>query len=176
MSHPLIQKIYNDSKLLSDYLQRNREISFQVEVDDIYKKVLLLAIASYLETQITEILLTYSAKATKNCKPLISFVENKAVRRQYHTFFKWEERSANQFFGLFGREFLNKVKSDIAADSDLENAIDAFLEIGAERNKMVHENFASYSLGKTAEEVYRLYEESQTFVTYLTNMLNSSIR
>jgi hypothetical protein len=176
MSHLLIQKIYTGNTTLSDYLQSKGEISFKTDVDDTYKKVLLIAVASYLETQITEILLAYCSKATKNCKPLVSFIENKAIRRQYHTFFKWEDRSANQFFGLFGKEFFTQVKSDVSAKVELEEAVKAFLEIGDERNKMVHEDYASYRLEKTAEEVFKLYEKSQLFVTYLDNMLISSVK
>jgi hypothetical protein len=36
---------------------------------------------------------------------LENFVRNKAISRQYHTWFRWEDNNANYFFGLFGTDF-----------------------------------------------------------------------
>jgi hypothetical protein len=176
MSISLIEKIYKDNRSLSEYLLTKGEVSFKSDLDDTFKKVLLLSTASFLETQLTELLITFASKATKACFPLSSFVENKAIKRQYHTYFNWEESNANHFFGLFGKEFMTQVKTDIHNNQDLDNAIKAFIEIGNERNKMVHENFASYTLAKTAEEVYILFNQSQKFITYLSQKFDSFIK
>jgi uncharacterized protein with ParB-like and HNH nuclease domain len=43
----------------------------------------------------------------------------------------------------------------------------AFLELGNERNRLVHENYATFPMEKTLEEVYALYKKSCLFVDAL---------
>ena len=97
MTDYLIEKLYSDNKALSEYLLRQGELSFRADVDNNFKKVLLLAVASYLEKQITEILTNFSSKASDGCDPLVCFVENKAIKRQYYTYFNWEAKNVNNF-------------------------------------------------------------------------------
>ncbi len=175
MSMRLIQKLYQDNKDLSAYLAGKGEISFQSQLDDNFKKVLLLAAASSLERQVTEILIDFASKASNNCTPLISFVQNKAIHRKYHEFFDWKNRSANSFFGLFGTDLKQRMISEVSAQDDLDKGKKAFLEIGDLRNNMVHEDYVSFPLDKTADEVFQMYLLSQTFVTYLSNTLLNSV-
>ena len=44
---------------------------------------------------------------------LVSFVNNKAISRQYHTYFSWKDTNANSFFGLFGDIFSNFIKQEV---------------------------------------------------------------
>ena len=67
------------------------------------------------------------------------------------------------------------MKNDVSSTNDLEQGIKAFLEIGDLRNTMVHEDFVSFYFNKTAEEVFQLYLNSQSFVKYLSEKLISSI-
>ena len=53
---------------------------------------------------------------------------------------------------------------NVKENVDLANSIKAFLEIGRERNKMVHQNFAEIVIDKTAEEIYKLYQTSLLFI------------
>lgn len=52
----------------------------------------------------------------------------------------------------------------------MNKSMKAFLMIGNERNKMVHENFLSYNLEKTFEEIRILNEDASKFVEYLRNI------
>lgn len=52
----------------------------------------------------------------------------------------------------------------VKADNKLDESIKAFLEIGNERNKMVHQNFAEIIIDKTAEEIYKLYQTALYFI------------
>jgi hypothetical protein len=100
--------------------------------------------------------------------------QNKAVSRLYHTYFQWDKKNANSFFGLFGEPFLAACKERVRSDSELEGAIRAFLELGNARNEMVHENFALFSMNKTAEEVFALYSRARAFVDFLENSLHKA--
>lgn len=73
------------------------------------------------------------------------------MARQYHTWFDWDKTNANQLFALFGQEFKAKIMPHVAESEPLKNSIGAFLEIGNERNKLVHQDYAIFALGKTLE-------------------------
>jgi hypothetical protein len=49
----------------------------------------------------------------------------------------------------------------------LSKQISSFLEIGAERNKMVHQNFLEYQLEKTFDEIVKLHKEALNFINYI---------
>ena len=76
---------------------------------------------------------------------------------------------------MFGKEFKDRVKVDIANDKDLEDAVCAFILIGGTRNQLIHLNLASFILDKTAEEVYVLYQSALNFLTYIEKKLHQSI-
>ena len=88
-----------------DYLETNKEISLKIVADDNLKKVLLLSAASYFEDEIKDIILSFVEKNSNDNSMIKSFVKNKAVERQYHTYFDWGTGNANRFFSLFGEEF-----------------------------------------------------------------------
>ena len=83
------------------------------------------------------------------------------------------ERIANKFFSLFGPTFKADRVQDIKNNPDLELAIKSFLELGDERNKLVHQNFADCTIQKTAKEVYDLYQQAAKFIDFLDSQLSS---
>ena len=168
---PLLSQLYEDSRALSGYLLSQREVSFRSQFDDSFKKVLLLAAASNLEYQVVNILTSFVTAASHNCEPLISFVDKAAIRRRYHTYFDWESRSANKFFNLFGDNVATQIKRDRESDASLDSSVRAFMELGSIRNDLVHNDYASFTLGKTTDEVFELYEASLVFMSYLSDTL-----
>ena len=96
-----------------------------------------------------------------------NFVRNRAVARQYHTWFQWEANNANQFFGLFGSNFREYMTGQVKALPDMRSAVSAFLQIGSERNRLVHQDYATFQMEKTLEEIYALYKEARRFVEAL---------
>ncbi|RRR67698.1 MAG: hypothetical protein EI684_18570 [Candidatus Viridilinea halotolerans] len=96
--------------------------------------------------------------------PVLNFVKNKGLERQYHTLFDWERRNANKFFSLFGSDFRDFMSAVIREEPGIDAAIRAFLELGETRNQLVHQNFANFPLEKTADEIYELYKTAVVFV------------
>ena len=94
-------------------------------------------------------------------------VRNKAIARQYHTWFHWEQKNANTFFGLFGEKFKADMIAKVKQSDETKLSIEAFLEIGNERNKLVHQNFATFPLEKTLDEIYQLYQRATLFIESL---------
>ena len=163
----IIERKYNDFKEIIDYLEKNKEISLKNIADNDLKKNLLLSAASYFEDLIKEIILNF-VENNSNKQIIKSFVKNKAVERQYHTYFDWKAKNANRFFSLFGEEFKMQAEIDIKNDINLKKFIQDFLELGNLRNEIVHENFTVFPIEKTAEEIFELYCSAYQFIEYLS--------
>lgn len=59
----------------------------------------------------------------------------------------------------------------VKESDNLRSAIQAFLELGGERNRLVHQDYATFPLEKTLEEIYALYQSALTFVENLPGAL-----
>jgi hypothetical protein len=146
-------------------LRERGDLSLVSSADDTFRKSLLLTAASWFEYLITETITRTAAEASTNCVPIVNFLRNKGVHRQFHTYFDWESKNGAKFFGLFGPAFAREMKDLAEADPGYRAALEAFLEIGGERNRMVHENFGVYNLDKTTLEVFELYRIAAAFPT-----------
>ncbi len=59
----------------------------------------------------------------------------------------------------------------VSEDGNLKESIISFIELGNERNRLVHQNFGSYSIEKTLEEILNSYQKSLLFVESLIDNL-----
>jgi RiboL-PSP-HEPN len=162
-----IDRLYNEATATIAVLQDHSEISLQVAAADHFRKALLLAAASYFEDRVCNAVLEFVRERATGSALIENFVRNKAIARQYHSWFSWDANNANQFFGLFGAEFRTLMGTRVRESPDMQSAIRAFLELGSERNKLVHENYATFAMEKTLDEVYDLYQRSRVFVEVL---------
>ena len=128
--------------------------------------------ASYFETRLKEILTNFVEKKSSNDSLLTNLVKNKVLERNYHTFFNWEAKNANVFFSIFGEEFKHNACADVNSNEDLKKSIIDFLDLGNNRNKLAHQNFAHINMDKTAEEVYSQYRSALMFIKYIEKKLN----
>lgn len=94
------------------------------------------------------------------------------IERQYHTLFDWESKNTNKFWGLFGEETKSKVKERLNSDDHLKATEQAFIELGRQRNLLVHENFAEYDVNTTVEEIYTKYKSACEFVSFIATVLD----
>jgi hypothetical protein len=167
----IIDALYEDLTNLNQVLAENKETSLQVSASSHLRKVLLLSAASYFEHRIQDIIVSFITQKTNGDAKAISFIKQKGVDRQYHTYFSWDDGNANRFFGLFGPEFREKMKAEAKNDAQFAESIKAFMELGQLRNELVHINFANYPLEKTAEEIYKLYKTAEKFVDRISERL-----
>lgn len=168
-----IDSQFRDQKELAALLQKQGELSFSQSVESIMSKALLLSIASYFESRISDAISDYARRVSNEDEALISLVRIKAIQRQYHTYFQWREgsRSVMPFFSMFGSALKDSASRELKS-VELKQAAAAFLELGDLRNLLVHENFANYPLEKTADEIYQLYGAAEKFVAYVEIKLN----
>ncbi|MEA4967661.1 MAG: HEPN domain-containing protein [Bacteroidaceae bacterium] len=172
MEATIIDEQYKEGKELIDYLTSKKEVTFQTYAENNFRKNLLLSSASYFEAEITSIILSFAKKCSSNNEKLENLIKQKVINRQYHTYFDWENGSnANKFFSLFGNSFKQEMEYKIKQDNDLREGIISFMQIGLERNKMVHQNFAEIVIEKTAEEVYEMYKKAKRFIEVLKEQL-----
>ena len=140
------------------------EVSLQTTARVNFSKSLLLAAASYFEEQVKSQILDFVSGHSSGNELVMEFIQKTVIERQYHTLFDWKATNANAFFALFGSGFREYMKQHVDNDSEYRDAIRAFLEIGRERNPLVHENYAQFPLEKTVEEIYARYRDALIFV------------
>lgn len=174
MGSERIERQYQDSQELYAYLVGNGEITFATYINNVYKKVLVLSAASYFESVITKQISEYATKASGTDKRIVTLIENKAIKRQYHTLFNWDAKNTNTFWSLFGEATKNKVREQINNNESLRASEIDFVELGKQRNLLVHENFAEYDVNITIEEIYKKYQSACVFVSYISTVLDPS--
>jgi hypothetical protein len=143
------------------------EISLRSVAADSFRKGLLLSAASLFEKRLTELVAELVRRWGGNNAALNEFVRIKAIERQYHTYFDWDCSNAKKFFGLFGDDFKAFMAKRCTANPELGVAMRAFLELGRDRNRLVHQDFGAFVLEKTAEEIFDLYQKALGFVDAL---------
>jgi len=175
MSRQYIDKFYEDYSALHRYLLERNEPSFAIEIGNNFRKSLVLAIASYFEHAICDVIRTMTSTHASGNVLLTSLVEAKAVSRQYHAYFDWDSPSANKFFGCFGEackaDFLARQK----AEPDFKASTQAFLELGQTRNRLVHRNYVQFDVDKTPEEIYGQFTIALPFLEYVSRTLIGTV-
>ena len=166
-----VDRLHFEATAITSSLQRVAETSLQNAASDNFRKALLLAAASYFEHRICSLLFEFVEERSGGPFLVASFVRNKAISRQYHTLFDWESANANKFFGLFGEEFRAAMSQKLQKSDALLESVKAFLEIGRDRNRLVHQDYATFPLDKTLDEIFKLYKQGLLFVDTLHSAL-----
>ncbi len=156
---------------IREFLNKNNEFSLASNSDDEFRKVLVLSIASYFESLITDSLSNLAQKT--NSELVWNFVRHKAISRQYHTYFDWNGKNINTFLKLFGDSFKVSISRDIEQSDELKTGSMAFLNLGGKRNVLVHENFAASSIDWSIEEILKKYNSALNFINFLLNKIHN---
>lgn len=170
MSTP-VDRIHQEASEIIGHLSKSNELSLALSAEDTLRKALLLSAASYFEHRLTNDVLEFIVEESNNNPMIPSIVKIKAITRQYHTWFDWEKSNANSFFSLFGEKFKSYMNNRLVLDPELNAGISSFLKIGSERNRLVHGDFASFSLTLTTEDIYTHYSKALTFVHSVAKQL-----
>lgn len=173
MKESIVDWLHGDFQDLIKNLDQSAELTLRNTAEDTFRKALLLASASYFEDKLKQDLINYFSETSGNNQISTEFLKNKAISRQYHTFFDWKANNANNFFGLFGESFKNFMKNEVQKNDTLDESIKAFLEIGNDRNRLVHGNYGNFSLEKTAEEIFESYQKASFFIEIFPQKLHA---
>ncbi|MDE0446952.1 MAG: HEPN domain-containing protein [Spirochaetaceae bacterium] len=166
-----VTALYEEYGDLMRSLEAAGDVSAMSFVDSHFRKVLLLASASYFERELTDAVREFTEDVSGDDHVIVHMVVRKVIKRQYHTWFNWTGSNANQFFSMFGATFLGDSKDAVRRSDTLSKSVSAFLEIGNERNRVVHEDFVAFRMEKTSEEIYGLYGQARGFVDWFRRVL-----
>lgn len=167
----IVDSLHRDFHALLEFLGEKKEVSLQSVADANLRKTLLMAAASSFERCMTDIVVDFVKESTSEDHVLVWLVKKKAVSRQYHQWFDWKTQNANRFFSLFGKAFKKYAETTVKDNEDLRSSIHAFLEIGRLRNQLVHQDFGSFTLEKTSQEIYDLYSSAEKFVEWFPHTI-----
>lgn len=159
-----VDRIHKEFTDLIEFLASNGEVSLQSSADDAFRKVLTISAASYFEHVLTGIVMDFVEETVSAEIMVTALVRNRVVSRQYHTWFTWDAKNANGFFGMFGDGFRAHMAALVKAKPDLDRAVRAFLELGEGRNMLAHQNFAAFAMQKTSDEIFKLYQDAIPFI------------
>lgn len=168
-----VEAFYNRQLELINYLTESSNISFAQDAREMLQKNLPLAAASYFEHRITNILEEFVNKKSNKCNELINLFNQKAIKRQYHTFFDWEKNNTNKFLSLFGEDFKNNVSKKISNSDMLSKSSRDFLSIGNMRNLIIHNNYSKYNTDQTTEEIFELFNSADKYIVFIEAELMS---
>jgi RiboL-PSP-HEPN len=171
MADTIIDKLYKDNESILSYLIAAKEVSMYSDLDDKLKKVLVMSAASFFEKELKSIIEAFVSQTGNDNPALLSLVKNKAIERQFHTYFNWNGASANTFFSIFGEVFSTHCRAEVKRDETLANAVAAFMELGATRNQLAHMNFGAFPVQKTSSELYSLYKTAVRFIDFVRKKL-----
>ncbi|MGR5080883.1 HEPN domain-containing protein [Photobacterium swingsii] len=162
-----VERLYSDYTNYHSYLMNNAQVSFASEYKSQFSKVILLSSASYFENKVIKTILAFLNP--NDCVLTNSFIENKALTRQYHTLFDWNKKNANKFFSYFGNDFKSFMENKVSNDATLKTSISNFMELGDLRNQLAHNDYAMFHLQLTPEEIFDKFQSAQIFI----NSINS---
>lgn len=129
MNGTMVDRLTTDIRDLIAILDHAGEYSLRSTADENLRKSLLLSAASYFEHRLSETIRSLVRKSTGNNNLVTSLVEQKAISRQYHTWFKWDGKNANTFFSLFGKEFSEHMKNKVKDDPELRMQLRRFSKL-----------------------------------------------
>ena len=173
MYRNVVDRLHGEFSDLQKFLSEKGGATFLPVIEDNFPKTMLLAAASYFERRLSDEVELLAKDAMAEGHVLMWLIKNKAISRQYHTWFAWESSNANKFFSMFGQGFKDQATEWVKSDEKLNESIVDFLEIGRERNRLVHENFGNFTLQKTASEVYELYKSAAGFVEWFPKAIRN---
>jgi len=165
-----IQVLKEDYDALMAFFIETEQPSFQISINNAYRKNLVLSAASFFESEIKKTILNHTRTVSRGDEKLVTFIDSKVLARQYHSLFDWDAKNCNKFFKCFGEVVKDAARSQLIRDDLIQSEI-AFLEMGAERNRLVHQNFSEIVINSTFDEIYRKYVSACPFIEFVKKLL-----
>lgn len=162
---------FRDQSQIIDGLYERGELSLAQTAQNIFSKSLVLIAASFLESQLRDIVESAISARTNADTYITTFCRRKGIERQYHTWFDWKTKNANTFFGLFGDDAKARLKSILDTEEDVEKCITDFMFIGSARNEIAHLNILTFPFNETAENVFARIESARGFPKLVERVL-----
>lgn len=159
-----VERIFKEIQAIEAVLLKNPEPSDIDSFRNSSSKHLLMASASYFERLVCDTIIHHcQSKAPSDT--VVNFIQKQALDRKYHTLFDWRANNVNQFFRLFGTGFSNWISNNI--QDEISEGIKEFIYIGSMRNQLVHNNYATFNIDDTYNDIWNKFQKALRFVEWL---------
>lgn len=166
-----VQAFYESHCALYDHLIATGELSFAADMNVTFCRSLVLAIASYFEHEVTAVVRQVPVVHAYANPMIVSMIERQVIARKYHTWFDWDGLKPGPFFGLFGEMLKARMSERFKREAHVTEAVNAFLELGQLRNKLVHQNYVEFSIQKTPAELFGSFKVALGFLAFIRGSL-----
>jgi len=166
-SHLAVRVLHEDYEAL--VLDLSRSPSGLTALNRSFHKHLLVAAASSLEERVKKI--TIDLFRDHGTNELSKFVEVNVMVRSYHSLFAWKDEKAAPFFASFGEQCVSEFKEKLRSDDDLRSEHDAFMRLGNLRNQVVHNDYATFPISLTPDDVISLYKMAMAFTERIEGLV-----
>ncbi len=172
MDNSVVDVRVAEHRSLLAFLIEHGQVSMANDVENDFRKVLVISAASFFEKRIVDALHTFANLA--EARRMGEVLKNTTFKREkYSGLFQWDGNNVNGFLRLFGLDFMKDLSKEIAADACLQEGMRAFLKLGDQRNRLIHNDFADLSSDQTVDEIYATYETGRAFIDYLCDRLRA---
>lgn len=163
--------LYERQTELKREISKGSDLTLITSIEELNQKTLLLAAASEFEHNLSSAVRRYVNDRCGGNEGLVSILEAKAISRQFHTWFDFKSLSENPFYAMFGKNFSDHMKAIKKAEEPFAESAKSFLEVCHLRNQLVHSNYVTFPLEKTAEEILGSYNSGCKFITRVSEEL-----
>lgn len=163
-----VERIYEELKAIGQIGVASNDVSARTDFGAHSAKTLLLVGASNFERRIASSIEDHLNNVTTS-SVIRHFAFNQAVKQKFFSLFDFNADTKNikAFLSKFGPDYSNWAKDDMkAAGVDIGNQI-AFLNLCRLRNSLVHNNYATYDIIKTLDEVWAEFDKAALLVRWI---------
>lgn len=147
------------------------KVDMSIDAQHLFAKVFAVCAGSCCEVEIVRILEEYVNWQSRGDDKLFRFVHTVAIDKKYFSLFDWERAEASAFFSKFGKDFADCMKFAMAKDRSLAEAVRSFLELGKQRNNLVHNDLARIEFEDTLVDVAKKFSAAEAFLDVLPTYL-----
>jgi hypothetical protein len=159
-----VERVFEELKSIREHFETSDAgLSLYSSLSGFDSKVMLLCSASYFERIVCDRICQFFQENSSR-ETMHIFVFNQAISRKYHSLFDWKSSNTNKFFKLFGSGFHDHMKTIINGNPEYQEGMKDFMDLGSRRNQLVHENYATFNLNYTAEEIFEKFASANKFL------------
>ena len=174
-----VESLYEDFKRAEKSLLDAGEVSALNTLSVVFKNNLVLTSASNAERILTSFFEELLGKVGMKTH-LAFFCKKAAFDQRYHTFFDWKlantenpRKGVELFVSKFGLPFKAEHKKQVDASDELQKGAASFIQIGHQRNEMVHTGFTGYTNEKTYDEIIEHHRSAMKFLHFTMGLIES---
>lgn len=165
-----VERIYEELLTIGEIIRLSNDISAISVYGEHGAKVLLLAGTSYFERQIISSIEDWINAETPSIAAR-HFVRRQAVERKFFSLFDFSANSKNikAFLSKFGPDYHKWAQEDMKLELVDESAQETFINFCRLRNSLIHNNYATYNIDKTIEEIWGEFKKAEIQVRWIEN-------